>query len=101
MSQANHVETFPPDAIVSIQISGAFYVRLAQLLLELLNKRSPQDLMQLMAELKTREPKDNDEYHILTMMVLVNEIEQTVRKTEKFEKVNVDDVISPEKSDED
>jgi ATP-dependent protease HslVU (ClpYQ) peptidase subunit len=102
MSKVNHVETFPLDAIVSIDISGAFYIRLAQLLLELLNKKSPDDLLKAMAELKTRDPKDNDEYHILTMMVLVNEIEQTVKKTGKFDKVEVpEEPTSPEKSGED
>jgi len=99
MSTENqHVHVFPLDAIVSIEISGAYYTRVSKLLADMLMQKPQEELVKLMSDLNQRAPETDEEYNILTLIILVNEIEKAVKDQEKFELVNPDDY---EKSDED
>jgi len=82
------LEIFPVEEIVSIKISGGFYVRLSQLLSDHISTRSHAEIAQIFADIATREPKDSFEYHLLTLTVLIKEIESVVRAENKFEIVD-------------
>jgi hypothetical protein len=84
----DHVEVFPFETIVSIELSGAFYVRLTQLMLDYASLRDINQLGTTLEELNHRDPKDNYEYNLLTLVILIKEIEATVRKENKFEKID-------------
>ena len=82
------IEVFPLDAIVTIEISGSFYARLTQLLLDHVMTKDSKTLAAAYENLKSNEPKDAFEYHLLTLSALVKEIENKVKAENKFEKVD-------------
>lgn len=82
------VEVFPLDAVVSIEISGSFYSRLTQLLIDHATSRDNKALAQAYLDLQTREPIDAYEYHLLTMSSLIKAIEEQVKKENKFERID-------------
>lgn len=89
MSTSNkNVEVFPLDAIVSINISGSFYSRLTQLLIDHATTRDNKSLAKAYEDLQNREPQDSYEYHLLTLSALIKEIEDQVRKDNKFETID-------------
>lgn len=88
MSTKSEVEVFPLEATVTVEISGAFYARLTQLLLDHAMTKDAKGISEAYENIKSNEPKDSYEYHLLTLSVLVREIEEQVRKDNKFEKVD-------------
>jgi hypothetical protein len=84
----SEVEVFPLDATVTVEISGAFYGRLNKLLLDHAMTKDNKDLAAAYENLKTNQPQDNYEYHLLTLSILVREIEQQVKKDGKMEKID-------------
>jgi uncharacterized protein YlxW (UPF0749 family) len=84
----SQIEVFPLDAIVTIEISGSFYARLTQLLLDHAMTKDSKTLAAAYENLKSNEPKDAFEYHLLTLSALVKEIENKVKAENKFEKVD-------------
>jgi len=97
MSTENqHVHVFPLDSIVSIEISGAYYSRVTKLLGDMLLQKSQEELVKLMSDLNQRPPENDEEYNILTLIILVNEIEKAVKEQEKFELVNPSDYEKPD-----
>lgn len=84
----SQVEVFPLDAVVTIEISGSFYARITQLLLDHVMTKDAKTITAAYDNLKTNEPKDAFEYHLLTLSVLVREIENKVKAENKFEKVD-------------
>ena len=95
MSEAkDYLEVFPLDSIISVEISGAFYSRLNQLFMEHANQRGLDKLAQTFVELNSREPQDSWEFHLLTLSILIREIEQNVRNENKFEKIHHDEIQS-------
>jgi hypothetical protein len=95
------VDEFPNDAIVSIKISGAFYKRLAKMMFDFANTVTPDQFTKMLVELKGREPKDDTEFNILTLLILIAEIERQVKETGVFEKVDVPTDPDEETPDED
>lgn len=100
MSTDNNKEVhlFPLDAIVSLDISGGFYTRLVKLLGDLLKDKSPEDILAIMSNLKEDKPADDTEYNLMTLIILINQIEKNVKEQNKFTTVKPSDY---EKSDED
>lgn len=84
----SEVEVFPLDAIVTIEISGSFYARLTQLLLDHAMSKDNKTLAAAYENLKNKEPQDAYEYHLLTLSALVKEIESKVKEENKFEKID-------------
>lgn len=84
----SQVEVFPLDASVTVEISGAFYARITQLLLDHAMSKDNKTLAAAYENLKSNEPRDAFEYHLLTLSILVKDIENKVREENKFEKVD-------------
>lgn len=80
MAEQKQVDTIPFDSVVTIEISGGYYTRIVQLLLEMAGSKDIKDLTALMNELKTREPKDDFEYHLITVLTLVSTIEKKAKE---------------------
>lgn len=93
----NQVEVIQPDKIVNIQVSGAFYARIHQLMYYFASKKSPEEFAKLLSEMSSREPLDNDEYHLLTTLCLLKEIEDKGREQKLTEMV---DIPKPSESSE-
>jgi len=94
------VEMFPNDAIVSIKVSGAFYKRLVKLMFSLSTKKDLKAFMKMMAEFKTREPENDEEFNIMTVLILIAEIEREVKDSKVFEVIDAP-IPDEEKPDED
>lgn len=77
MSDKQKVPVFPLDKIVEVKISGGFYTRLSQLLISYSKQHEMKDLIQFMEEMKTREPKTEFEYHLMTLLTLLSSIEKS------------------------
>ena len=84
----SEVEVFPLDAIVTIAVSGSFYSRVTQLLLDHAMTKDSASITEAYDNLKSNPPKDASEFHLLTLSMLVREIEMQVKKQNKFEKVD-------------
>ena len=92
------VHVFPPEAIVDIKVSGGFYIRLTKLLGDLVIRYTPEKTIAMIADLQKREPENDDEFNLLTLITLVNELEKAARDQNKFQEIIPSDY---EKSDED
>lgn len=80
MSEIVKVKVFPFDKIVKLDISGGFYTRLNQFLVDYATQGGVKDLAKTLVELKDREPQSNFEYHLVTLISLVMSIEQEAQK---------------------
>lgn len=88
-------KVFPHDAIVNVPISGAFYARLVQLMLDMSSGKTKEELAEIIEKLKTEEPKESFEYHYLTMLVLIAEIEKLVMSNDAFKEVESTEEETP------
>lgn len=85
MSDKKTLTTVPFDAIVDISISGLFLSDLQQCLLhlyELYPDADTKNVFETVAELTNREPQNKWEAHVVTMFILLKEIES------KFQEAN-------------
>lgn len=89
MTKPIKLETIPHDAIIDTQINGGLIARLHQLLLAHCQLRSPEDLSHIMQELKTREPVSGFEYHLITLLTLIQGIEEDARKQGKTKMADI------------
>jgi hypothetical protein len=96
------VEMFPNDAIVSIKVSGAFYKRLVKLMFSLSTQQDLKSFIKVMTELKTREPENDEEFNIMTVLIMIAEIEKQVKDTGAFEVVDapIPDQETPDEDSE-
>jgi hypothetical protein len=85
------VDGFPMDATVNIEIDGNMYIRLSQFMIEYSMKMGYKALPQFLAEMNTREPKNNYEYHVLTLLLLIGDIEEKLKETGQMTKIEVED----------
>lgn len=76
---SNKVEIFPYDKKVTIEINGAFYSRLHQLMIDYAQLTDSNTVISLLQELKDREPKNANEAHFLTLITLLSTIENNAR----------------------
>lgn len=78
------------DAITSVEFSGAFLSRLYDLLYYYVAKLKI-DVAQLKENIKKEiDPKDDDEYNAITIVILISEIERNFKKAGlvDYEEVN-------------
>lgn len=66
----------PFDALVKIEVSGSFAGRLQQLLIFMMEKKSPGEIHKIIEELRTKEPEDVYSFNLLTIIILIQEIEK-------------------------
>lgn len=70
------LKAIQPDKIVQIDIGSGFYGRVQELLFAHIATVEPEVSIKALNELKVREPADKFEYHLLTLLTLVYNIEQ-------------------------
>lgn len=88
------VEVIAPDKIVNIQVSGAFYIRLQNLIIYLSSKKDIKEFSAVMLELTKREAKDEYEFNLVTVLMLLNEIEVQAREQKLTEYKTREDLLS-------
>ncbi len=69
------VDAIPEKAIIKIEVSGGFYIRLVQHFLNYVGENDPRKLPEVLEALKKREPNSPYEYHLMTLLVLIKSIE--------------------------
>ena len=82
------------DAVIKVEVGGGFYFRISQMLLSYGSTRWPgAELGKVMEHLKDNEPRDEDEYHLLTLLSLVNAIESAAAEQDQImdEEIDVPD----------
>jgi hypothetical protein len=73
------IEGIPTDAVIDLQISGNFYQRLHQLLMFHSQKEGLDKFTAALAAIKAGEPKNEYEYHLLTILTLIGSIEEAAK----------------------
>lgn len=84
--------SIPVDAVVTLEVTGAFYMRLHQLLINKSAEKTPEEFALLMKELKVDAPKDAYEHDLSTLLMLVLTIEENAQKQGKIK--SIDHVIT-------
>jgi hypothetical protein len=64
------------DALVKIEISGTFAARLQALLIFMMQDKSVEEVGKIINDLKVKEPEDEYSFHLLTLLILIQEIEK-------------------------
>jgi hypothetical protein len=83
------ISVFPNDSLVSIKISGAFYTRLAQLILEMSSSKTKKEMSEILDTLKNdQDPQDPFTYHYITVLTLIHEIETRGKEQGVFKEVD-------------
>jgi hypothetical protein len=83
------ISVFPNDSLVSIQISGAFYTRLTQLILEMSSSKTKKEMSEILDMLKNnQDPTDPFTYHYITVLTLIHEIETRGKEQGAFKEVD-------------
>jgi hypothetical protein len=70
----------PFDSIIKIEVSGGFTARLQELAVYHLSQKTPEEVNEIIEKIKTKEPENEYEYHLLTLLVLIHEIESESKK---------------------
>jgi len=83
MPEKFNIESIPPQNIIDVKISGAFYGRIHQLLLYYCREKSPEDIQQRIATLDMEKPRDDFDYHLGTILTMVLEIEKVAKEQGK------------------
>tara|TARA_B110000503_G_scaffold27536_1_gene43952 strand:+ start:7795 stop:8097 length:303 start_codon:yes stop_codon:yes gene_type:complete len=92
MAEKIKIKTIPFEEIIDIQISGAFYVRIQNIFLSLIQNLKDDDLKKLLEKIQTKPEEITDpvEYNIVTLMILMNEIEHQAKSTNKVKDQEID-----------
>lgn len=90
------IDIFPLDETVQIEMSGAFYARITQLMMDHINSKGAQEVAKIFEELTKREPQDAYEYHLITLSVLIKEVEDQVQKQDKRKTVDLPATLEPD-----
>jgi hypothetical protein len=81
----------PNDSIVSIKISGAFYARLTQLIIEMASSRDKKEIREIIEMIKNDvDPTDPFAYHYITVLTLIHEIEKEAKEQGLLKEVDED-----------
>lgn len=79
------------DAIIKIEVGGGFYFRLAQFVTFYTARTwAAENLETTLEELQTRKPETDEEYHLITLMSLIHEIEESAKKQDMIITEEVD-----------
>jgi len=85
MANNTQIPVFPFDKIAKVEISGGFYTRISQLVVSYTQQQDLKDVVSFLEEMKTREPKTEQEYHLLTLLTLVASIERAADEQKLIE----------------
>lgn len=83
------LEAIQMDSIIDLQISGGFYKRLQDLMPYLSQKEGLDKFSAALVSIKAGEPKTEFEYHLLTVMTLIFEIEKNAGIQKKLKMVDL------------
>lgn len=91
------------DAIIKIEVGGGFYFRLAQFVTFYTSRTwTAEDLATTMKKLQDKKPESDEEYHLITLMSLVHEVEERAKEQDMLitEEVDLTDPDTQETSPE-
>lgn len=80
--------SIPVDAVVTIEVSGAFYMRLHQTLLNKASEKTPEEFANIMKELILDKPKDVYEHDLGTILAVVMSVEKAAQTQDKIKSVD-------------
>lgn len=81
MAKKIKVDTIPFDAKVKLEIPGSFYARIQQLVVHYSQSRPNDELVAAMQALaKNEQAKNEFEYHVQTLTILIWEIEKAAKE---------------------
>ena len=78
------------DSLVKIEISGGFAAKLQALMLYHMQTRPTEEVVEIIHHLKNGEPKDEFSDHLLTLLVLIQEIEKQAANQNLMQEYEVD-----------
>ena len=70
------IKTIPFDAKIDITVGGGLYARVSQFIQDWGSQKPIEEFTAILERLKTEEPKDAFEYHLVTLLSIVIEIEE-------------------------
>jgi len=89
------VKVIPPDAQIDITIGGGLYGRLTQFITDFGSQKPIEEFTAILERLKTEAPKDPFEYHLITLLSLVIEIEEKATAQGKVVEKDIKDLDVP------
>jgi outer membrane PBP1 activator LpoA protein len=69
-------KAIPFDALIKIEVSGTFAGRLHGLLIHYMQQKPLAEVQKILEHLKNNEPEDEFSNHLLTIIILIQEIEK-------------------------
>jgi len=78
------------ESLVNIEISGAYAARVQSFLIYYGTFKTTDEVQKIIEELKTEEPKDEYSFHLLTLLMLIKEIEEKAEKQGLIEDLEID-----------
>jgi hypothetical protein len=76
------IDVIKPDVLIDVQISGAFYMRLQNLLFYILSQKGEQEVNDILSKLDPVTPTKTDDAYIQsleTILVLITSVEQNAK----------------------
>jgi hypothetical protein len=64
------------ESLIDIKVSGAYFHRVQDFLFYWMNQKPSEEVAKIIENLKTNQPTDEYSYHLLTIIMLVQEIEK-------------------------
>ena len=89
------IKVIPVDVQIDITIGGGLFARLSQLITHYGSQKPIEEFTAIMKRLQTEAPKDEFEYHLITLLSLVIEIEKKAIAQGKVEERDIKEVEEP------
>jgi hypothetical protein len=77
----NKIEVMPLDAVVGIQVNGAFLTRVQTCLMYLLKDKSQEELKAASEAIKAQSHTEDWQFHYETLGILINDIERAAKES--------------------
>lgn len=84
--------TIPFESVVKIEVSGGMYARIMQLTQELAQEKGPEEFAKILEHLKNGKERTRFEYHLVTVMALIKEIEEKAEEQKVTVMVDAKDI---------
>lgn len=84
--------TIPFESIVKIEVSGGMYVRIVQLVQELGQEKGLEEFEKILKHLKNGKERNRFEYHLVTAISLLTEIEKQAAEQNVIVMVDTKDI---------
>lgn len=91
-----HIDAVKFESIIKIDISGAFYSRLCQLLNWYAHQKPLDEFTNEMASLKADKPPSEYAYHLETILTLIHSTEVAAKEQGKMSSIETDKIIKKE-----